>query len=41
MVQILWAIAFVVFSVFLYRRHRFGVQVHAGGDNPDSARQMG
>ena len=40
-VQILWAIAFVVFSVFLYRRHRFGVQVHAVGDNPDSAQQMG
>ena len=40
-IQILWAIAFVIFSIFLYRRHRFGVQVHAVGDNPDSAQQMG
>ena len=40
-VQIFWAIAFVVFSVFLYNRHRFGAQVHAVGDNPDSAQQMG
>ena len=40
-IQIFWAIAFVVFSVFLYRRHRFGAQVHAVGDNPDSAQQMG
>ena len=31
----------MVFSVFLYNRHRFGVQVHAVGDNPDSAQQMG
>ena len=40
-VQIFWAIAFVVFSAFLYNRHRFGVQVHVVGDNPDSAQQMG
>lgn len=40
-VQIFWAIAFTVFSAFLYRRHRFGVQVHIVGDNPDSAAQMG
>ncbi len=40
-IQILWAIAFVIFSIFLYKRHRFGVQVHAVGDNPDSAQQMG
>ena len=40
-VQILWAIAFVIFSAFLYNRHRFGAQVHVVGDNPDSARQMG
>lgn len=40
-VQIFWAIAFTIFSAFLYRRHRFGVQVHIVGDNPDSARQMG
>jgi simple sugar transport system permease protein len=40
-VQIYWAIAFTIFSAFLYRRHRFGVQIHAVGDNPDSAQQMG
>ena len=40
-VQIFWAIAFVIFSSFLYNRHRFGVQVHIVGDNPDSAQQMG
>ena len=40
-IQVVWAIAFVVFSAFLYNRHRFGVQVHVVGDNPDSARQMG
>ena len=40
-VQIFWAIAFVVFSALLYNRHRFGAQVHAVGDNPDSAQQMG
>jgi simple sugar transport system permease protein len=40
-VQILWAIAFVILSIFLYKRHRFGAQVHAVGDNPDSAQQMG
>mgnify|MGYP000350474891 CR=1 FL=1 len=40
-VQIFWALAFVVFSIFLYNRHRFGARVHAVGDNPDSAAQMG
>jgi simple sugar transport system permease protein len=40
-VQIFWAVAFTIFSAFLYRRHRFGVQVHVVGDNPDSAQQMG
>jgi simple sugar transport system permease protein len=40
-VQIFWALAFVVFSAFLYNRHRFGARVHAVGDNPDSAAQMG
>lgn len=40
-IQIFWAIAFTIFSAFLYRRHRFGVQVHIVGDNPDSAQQMG
>ena len=32
---------FLVFSAFLYNRHRFGAQVHIVGDNPDSAQQMG
>ena len=40
-VQIYWALAFVIFSAFLYNRHRFGVQVHIVGDNPDSANEMG
>ena len=40
-VQIYWAIAFTVFSMFLYSRHRFGVHIHIVGDNPDSASQMG
>ncbi len=40
-VQIYWAIAFTIFSMFLYSRHRFGVHVHIVGDNPDSAAQMG
>jgi ribose/xylose/arabinose/galactoside ABC-type transport system permease subunit len=40
-VQIYWAIAFTIFSMFLYTRHRFGVHVHIVGDNPDSAAQMG
>jgi len=40
-VQIVWALAFVVFSAFLFNRHRFGAQVHVVGDNPDSANEMG
>jgi ribose/xylose/arabinose/galactoside ABC-type transport system permease subunit len=40
-VQILWAIAFTIFSAALYNRHRFGSRVHCVGDNPDSAGQMG
>jgi len=40
-VQILWALAFVIFSAFLFNRHRFGAQVHVVGDNPDSAAEMG
>jgi simple sugar transport system permease protein len=40
-VQIYWAIAFTIFSMFLYSRHRFGVHIHIVGDNPDSAAQMG
>ena len=40
-VQIYWAIAFTIFSMFLYSHHRFGVHIHIVGDNPDSASQMG
>jgi len=40
-VQILWAVAFVIFAALLYNRHRFGAQVKVVGDNPDSAQQMG
>ena len=40
-VQILWAIAFVIFAALLFNRHRFGAQVHVVGDNPDSANEMG
>ena len=40
-VQILWALAFVVFAGLLFNRHRFGARVRAVGDNPDSASQMG
>lgn len=39
--QMLWAVLFVVISVFLYNRHKFGARVHCVGDNPDSAEQMG
>ncbi|MGF1624233.1 MAG: ABC transporter permease [Alphaproteobacteria bacterium] len=40
-VQMIWAVAFVVFAMVLYNWHRFGARVHAVGDNPDSAAQMG
>lgn len=40
-VQILWAIAFTLFSIYLFNRHRFGAHVQIAGDNPDSAAQMG
>lgn len=40
-VQMLWALAFVVFAALLFNRHRFGARVHVVGDNPDSAAQMG
>ena len=40
-VQIIWAIAFVIFCALLYNRHKFGAQVHVVGDNPDSANEMG
>jgi simple sugar transport system permease protein len=40
-VQMFWALAFVIFAIFLFNRHRFGAQVKIVGDNPDSAAQMG
>jgi len=40
-IQIVWALAFVIFAAFLFNRHRFGAQVHVVGDNPDSANEMG
>ena len=40
-VQFFWAIAFTLFSIYLFNRHRFGAHVHIVGDNPDSAWQMG
>jgi simple sugar transport system permease protein len=40
-VQVFWALGFVVFAALLFNRHRFGARVHAVGDNPDSAAQMG
>ncbi len=40
-VQMFWAILFVVVSIFLYDRHKFGAWLYCVGDNPDSAAQMG
>jgi simple sugar transport system permease protein len=40
-VQMFWAVLFVVICGLLYKRHRFGAQVHIVGDNPDSANEMG
>jgi simple sugar transport system permease protein len=39
--QMFWALVFVVFCAWLYKRHRFGAQVHIVGDNPNSANEMG
>jgi simple sugar transport system permease protein len=40
-VQMFWALGFVAFAGLLFNRHRFGARVHAVGDHPDSAGQMG
>ncbi len=40
-VQMLWATLFVMVSIVLFNRHRFGARIHCVGDNPDSAEQMG
>ena len=39
--QMLWALAFVVFSSLLFNRNQFGAHVKIVGDNSDSAQQMG
>lgn len=39
--QIIWGVLFVIVSALIYNRHRFGARIHAVGDNPDSAAQMG
>jgi ribose/xylose/arabinose/galactoside ABC-type transport system permease subunit len=39
--QMLWAIAFAIFGVFLYNYHKFGVHVHCIGDHPGSSQEMG
>ena len=40
-VQMIWAIAFGVFSAFIFNYHKFGAHVHCVGDNENSAREMG
>lgn len=40
-VQMFWALGFVAFAGLLFNHHRFGARVHAVGDHPDSAQQMG
>jgi simple sugar transport system permease protein len=37
----IWGVLFVIISALIYNRHRFGARIHAVGDNPDSAAQMG
>lgn len=40
-VQMIWAVLFVMVSIVLFNRHKFGARVKVVGDNPDSAQQMG
>jgi simple sugar transport system permease protein len=40
-VQMIWALAFGVFSTFLFNRHVFGTHVCCVGDNEDSANELG
>jgi ribose/xylose/arabinose/galactoside ABC-type transport system permease subunit len=40
-VPFLWSLLFVAVCALIYNRHRFGLQVHVVGDNPDAAQQMG
>ena len=39
--QMLWALAFVIFSYYLFNKHVFGIHIHHVGDNYVSAEQMG
>ena len=39
--QMLWALAFVIFSYYLFNKHVFGIHIHHVGDNYESAEQMG
>jgi ribose/xylose/arabinose/galactoside ABC-type transport system permease subunit len=39
--QMLWALAFAIFGMFLYNYHKFGVHVHCIGDHPGSSQEMG
>jgi simple sugar transport system permease protein len=39
--QMLWAIMFAIFGMFIYNFHVFGVRVHCVGDHPGSAQEMG
>ena len=39
--QMLWALAFVIFSYYLLNKHVFGIHIHHVGDNYVSAEQMG
>jgi ribose/xylose/arabinose/galactoside ABC-type transport system permease subunit len=39
--QMVWAVAFAVFGMFLYNFHKFGVHVHCIGDHPGSSQEMG
>jgi ribose/xylose/arabinose/galactoside ABC-type transport system permease subunit len=39
--QMLWAIAFALFGMFLYNYHKFGIHVHCIGDHPGSSQEMG
>jgi len=39
--QVLWAVAFVIFCYYLFNKHVFGIHIHHVGDNYVSAEQMG
>jgi ribose/xylose/arabinose/galactoside ABC-type transport system permease subunit len=39
--QMLWAIAFAIFGMFLYNYHKFGIHTHCIGDHPGSSQEMG